>query len=93
MTGWPVLRFELSSSYSGAVTVFVSGHNGLLLSGTPSETIVPPELWNASPRGRATLARDPFLRSPDAEGIMARLAALDACFAATLVDEAARFPK
>ena len=85
--------FELSSSYSGAVTVFVSGHNGLLLSGSPSETIVAPELWNASPRGRAALARDPYLRSREAEGIMARLAAVDACFAATLAEEAARFPK
>jgi hypothetical protein len=83
--------FELLSSYSGTVTVFVSGHNGLLLSGSPSETIVAPELWNASPRGRAALLREPYLRSPEAEGIMARIAARDACFAAALAKEVARF--
>jgi len=83
--------FELLASYSGTVTVFVSGHNGLLLSGSPSETIVAPEVWNASPRGRAALLREPNLRSPDGEAIMARIAAEDACFAAALIEEVARF--
>lgn len=85
--------FEFLSSYSATVAVFVSGHNGLLMSGSPSETIVPPEIWNASPRGRAALLRDPYARSPEADEIIARVAAVDACFAATLAEEAARFPK
>ena len=42
--------FELLSSFSGAA-VFVSGHDGLLALGSPSETLIAPELWNASPRG------------------------------------------
>ena len=81
-----------SSSFSGALAVFVSGHDGLLASGSPSETIVAPELWNASPRGRAAVLREPDTRSPDAEKIFARIAAKDTCFAATLAEDAARFP-
>ncbi len=85
--------FQLLSSYSGSVAVFVSGHNGLLLLGSPWETIVSAERWNASPRGRATLLREPYARSSEAKGIMARIAAEDACFAAALTEEVARFSK
>ena len=46
-------------------------------------------------RARAGAPRccgNPSPAPDDAEEIMARLAAEDACFAATLVEEAARFP-
>ena len=81
--------FALLSSFSGAA-VFISGHNGLLGLGPPSETLIAPELWNASPRGRAALLRDPYARSPD---VLARVAAEDACFAAAVTEDAARFAK
>lgn len=85
--------FELLSSSSTDVAVFDSGHGDLLLFGSPSETIVAPESWNASPRGRAAVLRQPEMHSRYAEAVLARVATRDACFAATLAGEAARFPK
>lgn len=85
--------FQLLSSYSGS-DVVTSGHGGLLVTlGSPSETLIAPELWNASPRGLAAVLRQPETRFPGAEAILARVAATDACFAAAAVNEAARFSK
>lgn len=83
--------FELLSSYSDGVAVFASGHGGLLLSGSPTETIIPAEVWNASPRARAALLREPNARASGAQRLVATLAGTDACFAAKLADEIARF--
>jgi hypothetical protein len=85
--------FQLLSSYSGS-DVVTSGHGGLLVTlGSPLETLIAPDIWNASPRGLASILRQPETRFPDAEAVLARVAATDACFAAAAVKEAARFPK
>ena len=60
--------------------------------GTPSETLIPPETWNASPRGTNALLREPRgplplrLRRP-----RSRSRAEDACLADALAAEVARF--
>ncbi len=85
--------YQYFSAYSGS-DLFISGHNGLLMTvGSPSESLIASDLWNASPRGRAAVLRQPDVRSRDAEAILARVAATDACFAAAVVNEAARFAK
>jgi len=85
--------FALLSSSTTDVAVFDSGHGDLLALGPPSETIVPFGTWIASPRGRAAVLRQSEVRTRYAEAIFARVALVDACFAAMLVDESGRFPK
>jgi hypothetical protein len=85
--------FELLSSSSTDVAVFDSGHGDLLALGPPSETIIELGSWIASPRGRAAVLRQSEVRSRYAEAIVARVASVDACFAATLAAEVARFAK
>ena len=76
---------------SVGTAVFVSGHDGLLLAGSPSELLIAPEIWDASPRGRAAILRHPDTRSAGAAATLATVAAEDACFAAALTAEVARF--
>lgn len=76
---------------SVGTAVFISGHDGLLLAGSPSESLLAPEVWDASPRGRAAILRHPDSRSASAEATLATVAAEDACFAAALTEEVARF--
>ena len=76
---------------SVGTAVFISGHDGLLLAGSPSESLISPEVWDASPRGRAALLRHPDSRSAGAEVTLATVAAEDACFAAVVRNEVARF--
>ena len=45
-----------------AAFLLVEGHALLAEFGTPSETLIPPEIWNASPRGRKALLRVPSAR-------------------------------
>ena len=71
--------------------VFITGRLGLLLLGSPSELLIAPELWNASPRGRTALLRQTDIRSDRADELVARVGAMDACLAAALAEEAARF--
>jgi hypothetical protein len=70
--------------------VFVSGRLTLILGGSPSETLITPELWNTSPRGRAALLRLEG-RSAHVEEKIPAIAAEDACLAAALTEEVARF--
>ena len=72
--------------------VFISGHNNLLTLGSPSESLIAPQPWNASPRGRASVLRQPGPRSEFAADLNAALSDLDVCFAAAVAREAARFP-
>jgi hypothetical protein len=71
--------------------VFVSGHDGLLLAGSPSESLIAPAVWDSSPRGRAAILRHPDTRAAGAEATLETVAAEDACFAAALTQEIARF--
>jgi hypothetical protein len=76
---------------SVGTAVFISGHDGLLLAGSPSDSLIAPEVWDASPRGRAAILRHPDSRSAGAEATLATVAAEDACFAAVVRNEVARF--
>jgi hypothetical protein len=75
---------------SGPVEM-ISGHAGLSRLGPPSETLVATEVWNASPRGRATLLHDVSARFRNPPAFLARVAAEDACFGDALAAETARF--
>lgn len=77
----------------GGRVEMISNHVGLSSLGPPSETLVATEAWNASPRGRATLLRDPYTRFRTEPGFLTKLAAEDACFADALAAETARFAK
>jgi hypothetical protein len=75
----------------GAAYLLVGGHGGLAEFGTPSETLIPADTWDASPRGRRAL-----LRAPDARGRFAyqtaeTVRARSACLADALAAEVARF--
>jgi hypothetical protein len=86
--------YQLASSYASGAEVFDSGHGSLLLTlGSPVEILVASEDWNASPRGRASVLRTSQARSPDAAAMLARVAVTDACFAAAVTADAARFPR
>ena len=60
-------------------------------SARPSETLIPPEVWNASPRGRLALLRLARARHRFADAIFAGVAAEDQCLAEALAAETARF--
>ena len=45
-----------------AAFFLVDGHALLAEFGTPSETLIPPELWAASPRGQKAVLRAPVAR-------------------------------
>ena len=59
--------------------------------GTPSETLIPPETWNASPRGQKALLRVPLARFRFAYAMAVAVRAKDACLADALAAEVARF--
>ena len=59
--------------------------------GTPSETLIPPETWHASPRGQKALLRVPAARFRFAYETAVAVRAEDACLADALAAEVARF--
>ena len=74
-----------------AAYLLVDGHPRLAEFGTPSETLIPPETWNASPRGTNALLREPPARFRFAYETAAAVRAQDACLADALAAEVARF--
>lgn len=77
-----------------ATLALLGGTPGLLLFGAPSETLVPPEVWTHSPRGRAAILRRAAALNPGtAAATRAAVAAEDACAASALEAEAARFAR
>jgi hypothetical protein len=66
-------------------------HSWLVLFGTPSETLIPPEKWTASPRGQKAVLRVPLARGPRGYVIERDMRALDACLADALAAEVARY--
>lgn len=75
-----------------ATYAMVRGLGGLARVGTPSETLIAPEVWNASPLGRAALLRRAEARERGQGGMfIADVAGLDACTAGALADETLRF--
>ena len=48
---------DTAAACARALLVVVGGHAGLAVIGTPSETLIPPEVWGTSERGRAALLR------------------------------------
>jgi hypothetical protein len=76
-----------------AAFVLVGGHRGLATFGTPSATLIPPEVWDTSPRGRLALLRvAPARHGPADYRLAEAVAAEDACLAEALAVEAVRRP-
>lgn len=73
----------------GSLAYPVGNHGALTSSGTPSETLIPPEVWNASPRGRAAVLR----QGRPAPGVAQQAGVGDTCFADAVATEAARFAR
>jgi hypothetical protein len=69
----------------------VKGHVLLAEFGTPSETLIPPEVWHASPRGRMALLRLPSARFRFGYEMSVVVRTNDACLADALASEVARF--
>jgi hypothetical protein len=59
--------------------------------GTPSETLIPAELWAASPRGRKAILRAPVARHRFAYETATAVRKMDACLADALAAEVARY--
>ena len=74
-----------------AAYLLVGDHAPLARFGTPSETLIPTEVWNASPRGRLALLRAAQARHRFADAVVAAVAAEDQCLAEALAAETARF--
>lgn len=74
-----------------AAFLLVEGHALLAEFGTPSETLIPTEVWLASPRGRAALLRQPAARFRFGYETEMAVRAEDACLADALAAEVARF--
>lgn len=75
-----------------ATFAVVGGLTGLARLGPPAETLVPAEAWNGSPLGRAALLRRAEARDwNDGPLLAAEIAGIDACTAAELARETARF--
>lgn len=74
-----------------AAYVLVGGHALLVEFGTPSETLVPPDTWNASPRGSRALLRTPSARFRFGYQTAEAVRAEDACLADALAGEVARY--
>lgn len=74
-----------------AAFFLVEGHGGLAEFGTPSETLIPPGIWNASPRGTRALLRIPTARDRFGYETAVAVRAGDACLADALAAEVARF--
>lgn len=83
---------ETAPACARALLVAVDGHAGLAATGTPSETLIPADAWDASPRGRLALLRQAPARFRIAESFAAEVTAADACTGAALAAETARFP-
>jgi hypothetical protein len=66
-------------------------HTQLAQFGTPSETLIPPETWYASPRGQKAVLRVPLARSTRAYAIAMDMRTKDACLADALAAEVARY--
>jgi hypothetical protein len=69
----------------------VKGHPLLAEFGTPSETLIPPDVWHASPRGRMALLRRPDARFRFGYALSAVVRSEDACLADALAAEVARY--
>ncbi len=75
-----------------ATFTLLDGLPGLARLGTPSETLIPPAVWDASPLGRAALLRRAEARNwNDGPLLAAEIAGIDACTADALARETARF--
>jgi hypothetical protein len=74
-----------------AAFFLVDGHALLAEFGTPSETLIPPELWAASPRGRKAILRAPVARHRFAYETATAVRKADACLADALAAEVARY--
>jgi hypothetical protein len=81
---------SLAACLRGAWTL-IGDHTLLAEFGTPSETLIPPEVWHASRRGRLALLRLPGTRRQFADTIFAAVRAEDRCLAEALAAEMARF--
>ncbi len=80
---------DTAAACARALLVVVGGHAGLAITGTPPETLIPPEVWEASARGRAALLR----QAPGYFRLLAdEVTAADACVGAAYAAESARFP-
>jgi hypothetical protein len=78
----------------GAATGIGSGHLGLISLGTPSETLISPEVWSASPRARTALLRQSGARFADKKNYPREfLATLDACLAQAIDEDAELFAR
>jgi hypothetical protein len=66
-------------------------HDRLAEFGTPSETLIPPGRWHASPRGQKAIFRVPIARFTRAYVVSADTRAEDACLADGLAAEVAGF--
>ena len=79
---------DTAAACARALLVVVDGHAGLAVTGTPSETLIPPEVWDSSQRGRAALLRQApgqFRRTTN------EVTATDSCVGAAFAAEVARF--
>jgi len=74
-----------------AAFALVGGHAQLADFGTPSETLIPPDVWNASPRGRLALLRMAPARRMFADTVFAAVRAKNDCLADALAAETERF--
>ena len=83
---------DSTAACARALLVVVDGHPGLAITGTPSETLIPPDAWNTSLRGRLALLRQAPARYRVADAFAAEVTAADACVGAVLAAESARFP-
>lgn len=71
----------------------IGSHSAVLTLGSPAETLIPADVFAASPRGRAMVLRR-ILLAADARGrraLIARTAEADACLGALLEAESERF--
>lgn len=82
---------ETPDSCARAMLRAVDDPMGLAIRGTPSETLIPPEVWNASARGRASLLRETEARFGRPTEYNSEVTALDACVGAAPAAESARF--
>jgi len=74
-----------------AAFTLVGGHAQLADFGTPSETLIPPDVWNASRRGRLALLRLAPARLMFADAVFAAVRAENDCLADALAAETERF--
>ena len=74
-----------------AAWILIGGQPALATFGTPSETLVSPEVWTASQRGRKALLRVPAARPPFGYVLAAEVSRADTCLGGALAAETERF--